>query len=263
MSSDNIKSDSSIVKIKKNVLKNIIMENKKNNIEKKHFQYLFDILKTKINHEKYNKNINITDDEIKNYMHTDLKIQEDEKKSELQKGEELKLELQNGGKNIERSETSLVSSIFKKKSEIKNKSTTSKYSQSTSYSESVKKIRNTVNKTKILQGGNTTINSSSSESENETDSEDEETEESSSDNTSESSDISSINNSNNETLNTIQNTVDGGNMTNTEGEINKAYKKLSKEMKYYKNKKDKVKKRDVERINFILNGLHMLDKYKK
>jgi hypothetical protein len=202
--------------------------------------------------------------------YNDLKNQNEKMKNELQKYEdnfcdEKTIILKNNTteqKNVildsettrvQKSETSLVSSIFKKKSKSdfeKNKNMSSKYSQSPSYSEpeSIKRIKNTINVTETLRGGNTI---SSSESKIKSNSSEE------SSDWSESSDITTINES------SMYETLDDETVTTmTEDDKKKTYKLLNKEMNYFKTLK-KVNKYDLRKYNFILSGLDILNKYKK
>ena len=182
------------------------------------------------------------------------KSEEEKNLSEIKQSEQ-----QKGGEP--KSESSMVSSIFKKKScseKVSENKESEKYSQSqsTSYSESIKKIRNTLNRTETLVGGSineTTQYESSSSSDNNNDS---------SNISTSSFDSSSSSGLDSESI-SMYSTMEGGTITTmTEDEINKAYKKLNKEMKYYNNKKN-VNKNDIKKLNFILDGLNVLDKYKK
>jgi hypothetical protein len=166
----------------------------------------------------------------------------------------------------QKSETSLVSSIFKKKTKSDfekkqniNKNMSLKYSQSPSYSEpnTIKKIKNTINVTETIQGGN--ISSSESESKSKNNSTEESTNSKlpTDNDWSDSSVITSISESD------MYETLDDETVTTmTDDDKKKTYKRLSKEMKYFETIK-KVNKYDIQKYNFILNGLDILNKYKK
>jgi hypothetical protein len=252
---DKIKSTSeSMIQIKKKDLKNIIKENNRLNAHIDAKNKLFDNIKNMFNlngsgntETSENKNIlseKIISDKFSNLKQTEnIKNISEMNQSEVQKGGEVK------------SESSKVSSIFKKKScseKVDNKKESEKYSQSiSSISESIKRIRNTMNKSETLQGG--TINETT------------QYETSSISESSKSSDTSSYTSSSSLSSDEISmySTMEGGSITSmTEEEQKKAYRKLNKEMKYFENKK-RINKYDIKKLNLILDGLGTLNKYKK
>jgi hypothetical protein len=271
---NNINSTSeSIIKIKKNDYRNIVDKNveqrytievlknllvKNNNIEHsvpdKNNSDIYNYIKKseKINSAQNNKEIKIKSDQTNSEITVDTEHVNTELEKTVQKSE------------VQKSETSLVSSIFKKKSKSdfekkqdQNKNMSSKYSQSPSYSEpeSIKRIKNTINVTETLRGGNTISSYSGSESESRSRSKSTSIEESS--DWSDSSNITTINES------SMYETLDDETITTmTDDDKKKTYKLLNKEMNYFKNIK-KANKYDLRKYNFILNGLDLLNKYKK
>jgi hypothetical protein len=269
---DKIKSTSdSIIHLKKKEIKNIIKENKKLSFQLKAKEEILNNIKKMFDNDK-SDNINniggsITDnDNIQLHgkkMMTDNSINFKDLKEHGEKinSEKNMSEIKQSEKNmseIKQSESSMVSSIFKKKS-CSEKKESEKYSQSrssTSITESIRRIKNTVKKTETLVGGTikeTTQYESSSSSESNSDNSE------SSDISTSSFDSSSSSSLDDETI-SMYSTMEGGTMT--EEEINKAYRNLNKEMKYYNNKK-KIDKNDIKKLNLILDGLGALNKYKK
>jgi hypothetical protein len=277
---DKIKSSSeSIIQIKKKDLKNIIKENNRLNAHIDAKNKLFDGIKNMLNCDN-SENSNTEADFKNDVLGSEIKNKENKKKIIHKTGADIENNIKNLLKDdnydmfninknteteqknvildsettrVQKSETSLVSSIFKKKSKSdfeKNKNMSSKYSQSPSYSEpeSIKRIKNTINVTETLRGGNTI---SSSESKIKSNSSEE------SSDWSESSDITTINES------SMYETLDDETVTTmTEDDKKKTYKLLNKEMNYFKTLK-KVNKYDLRKYNFILSGLDILNKYKK
>jgi hypothetical protein len=78
MISDSQRSDN-FIQIKKNVLKKMIIENKKNIAEKNYYEDLFFTIKNMMK----NKKLNITDDEIKEYIYSDVIIEKKNNDNEV------------------------------------------------------------------------------------------------------------------------------------------------------------------------------------
>ena len=257
--------DDTIVYIPRKIINKLTIENGvKEKVMNEKLNILQDALKKKNNElSKLKENKNIDSGEI----------QMKEKKRLLTQNEEYDIGNMLENNNMSEHSQLSVSSIFKKKGE--NDKSENKVLSQQGGNKSDKNIKSHKSDKKVLsqQGGNKSdknIKSHKSEEKNkkhakiksESESEDEEENETS-DEESESG-SSQYTDSNSST--SYEDTSDIYRATETDDGINKVYSKINREMDFIEKKQNGGKmtgKEVVKRINFLLNGLRILDNVKK